>query len=78
MSTKTKSMPDFNVTVPGHAGKPESARVARDLTRPSNGYSPTLELHHAGELDYDHAIRLRNWLNDWLGMHGRAAIRTIS
>lgn len=56
--------------------------IAKDVSYQSeNGRVPQLDLSHdigAGgdhQLDHDEVLRLRNWLNDWLGHHRTSADR---
>lgn len=74
MVTKPKFISNFRVTQLGSTGIAVTALVARDLTVAHRG-QPTLSVHANDRLDYDQAMRLRNWLNDWLGLYGNPTAR---
>ena len=70
MPTKTKhKLSDFTVAVRDMSGgNYVPALVARDVER--TGEPPQVNLHTLDNLEYDDVLRLRNWLSDWIGMHG--------
>ena len=68
MAFKPQPLNSFRITV----GGAETQLVARDLSPLKR--MPSLDLHGA-TLDYDQAMRLRNWLSDWLGQHGNPSAR---
>jgi hypothetical protein len=70
MPFKPQPLTSFRITVGGQ----ETQLVARDLSPLKR--MACLDLHGA-TLDYDQAMRLRNWLSDWLGQHGNPQIKTI-
>ena len=65
MPTKT-SLSDFTVMISDMSGANYvPALVARDVGR--RGEPPQVNLRTLDNLEYDDVLRLRNWLNDWLG-----------